>query len=66
MSSPIVTMMAFSGGLFSTGRITTRSISPPSSSPPSSAAAKPAQYDPVRLITSKARYVVNMAMPPWA
>ena len=53
-SSPIVTMMAFSGGLLSTGRMTSRSIAPPSTSPAASATANPAQYDPVWLMTSSA------------
>ncbi len=47
-------MIALSGGLFSAGRTTSRSISPPSTSPAASATAKPAQYDPVWLMTSSA------------
>ena len=50
----MVMMMAFSGGLFSAGRMTSRSITPPSTSPDASATAKPAQYDPVWLMTSSA------------
>jgi hypothetical protein len=66
ISSPSVTMTAFSGGASSTGRMTKRSTTAPSTSPATSATANAAQYEWVPCTTEYATNVVIIIIPPWA
>ena len=61
---PSVTMTALISGPFSTGRTMTRSTRPPSTKPLASAATVASTYESVRLSTSSAMNVVNIAWAP--
>ena len=60
------TMTIVSTGAFSTGRITTRSIRRPPTNATASVAQNATQYGRPALIMDQARYVLNIAISPWA
>jgi len=64
--SPIVTMTITISGRRSTGRMTTRSTATPPANAIRSVSANAGQYEIPWFISDQARYVMNVAISPWA